>query len=602
MLGAYSRVASAALFCVCVAGSADSAEQNLAKLFGARPGFGASSLSPDGKYVALIAPIDGVDNVVMAPLDATGKPSRFTVPDSSAVDVYWHDSRQLLAKIRTVEGRGFGQEYFNAPSFYHVVLSPTGEKPPIFLKTEDAYLAGSVTAIIDLNSSDPNIIYASSLRITANRAFGTRWAPYYRRALLRVNLRNGRAETVHQGELNTAKWVMDGVGHIIARIDVDGRQKIDIFVPEGKDFRKLVTFNTNDVQVMGLTEDAASLAVAVTHDNRIGLDRIALTDGKFGEPLFRNPSADLDSVMLDDRPGRVVRIRSVSDDHSRALVVSSGVQNPPTLHVVDLKANRIDVLAEAYPQLSGKLGAGRRVTYKTSDGVELTGLLTLPPRGEAKNLPLVALGSIGFGYSDGNFDWFAQYLAQRGYAVFQSGSREAKGLGDVSSMDELGSWMNASQDDIADSKRICIVGTDSGGYMALSAPIFRPDQYACAISFAGMSDIKLVVHNARSDAAFAGNLFNSALIRNSQDYSDEALDRFSPARHADAYHAPILMLVPATYEMTMQANIMKDAMTAAKKPFELVTLKNDEGNLSKGESREALLNAVDKFLAAHIGK
>ena len=114
-MGAYSRVASAALFCVCVAGSADSAEQNLAKLFGARPGFGASSLSPDGKYVALIAPIDGVDNVVMAPLDATGKPSRFTVPDSSAVDVYWHDSRQLLAKIRTVEGRGFGQEYFNAP-------------------------------------------------------------------------------------------------------------------------------------------------------------------------------------------------------------------------------------------------------------------------------------------------------------------------------------------------------------------------------------------------------------------------------------------------------------------------------------------------------
>lgn len=44
-------------------------------------------------------------------------------------------------------------------------------------------------------------------------------------------------------------------------------------------------------------------------------------------------------------------------------------------------------------------------------------------------------------------------------------------------------------DGIADPKRICIVGGSYGGYAALAGAAFTPDLYACAASWAGVSDL-----------------------------------------------------------------------------------------------------------------
>ena len=51
-------------------------------------------------------------------------------------------------------------------------------------------------------------------------------------------------------------------------------------------------------------------------------------------------------------------------------------------------------------------------------------------------------------------------------------------------------------DGIADPKRICIVGASYGGYAALAGATFTPDLYACAVSFAGVSDLEDVAYAA----------------------------------------------------------------------------------------------------------
>ena len=73
-----------------------------------------------------------------------------------------------------------------------------------------------------------------------------------------------------------------------------------------------------------------------------------------------------------------------------------------------------------------------------------------------------------------------------------------------------GQWGLKSQDDItdgvkkliadgiADPKRICIVGASYGGYAALAGAASR-DLYACAVSFAGVSDIGKMLRSDASD-------------------------------------------------------------------------------------------------------
>jgi dipeptidyl aminopeptidase/acylaminoacyl peptidase len=354
-----------------------------------------------------------------------------------------------------------------------------------------------------------------------------------------------------------------------------------------------VLFDERNFRVIGVTYDDPSLRFAYLNPERQRLQK------------------QIEDVL----PGRTVNLVSASADRSKIAVVSSGPQNPPLLQLVNLKTSRIDVFAEAYPPLNGmRFGEVRRYPYTSRDGVALVGLVTLPPQGEAKNLPVVVLPAGGLGYAIDAFDWFAQFLAQRGYAVFQAGARNLKELGDIEHMDELGSWMTSSQNDIvegvddlvakgiADPSRICIAGAGNGGYIALSAMIVMPGKYACAISLAGFSDLRSIWQKAWDNARPAQHVFSSTLIRNRMNYSDDDVSRFSPARHAEAVQGPVLLIFGDRDSGKLQGDKMNEALLGAHKAVEYVTLRNEDGTLSRAEGRVALLNAVDKFLAAHIGK
>src|SRR6185503_59798 len=88
------------------------------------------------------------------------------------------------------------------------------------------------------------------------------------------------------------------------------------------------------------------------------------------------------------------------------------------------------------------------------------------------------------------------------YAVFQPNFRGSSGYGRKFTEAGLQQWGLKMQDDItdgvkqmiadgiADPKRVCIVGASYGGYAALAGATLSPDLYACAASFAGISDLR----------------------------------------------------------------------------------------------------------------
>ena len=155
-------------------------------------------------------------------------------------------------------------------------------------------------------------------------------------------------------------------------------------------------------------------------------------------------------------------------------------------------------------------------------------------------------------------------------------------------------------DGTVDPKRICIVGASYGGYMALAGATFSPDLYACAVSFAGVSDLDRVVEEGSSWESEAGSIWRRRI---GADKDDSKLKTAAPKNFADKVKIPVL-LVHSEKDVTVpikQSEVEEEALKHAGKPVEFVTLDGDDHYLEFGDTRTKLLKEVDRFLAAHIG-
>jgi dipeptidyl aminopeptidase/acylaminoacyl peptidase len=631
------------------------AEDNAAALFGALPTFGAASLSATGKYLAFVTPIDGNYNVVISEVDVPGKFQRVAFGQSRITNIQWANDSHLLVRLNTIAkyclGDGVSQrmrcsdddELYNQT--YIVSVANPGMPIPIN-RNGHFSPSGGGDEVIDLRV-DATHVYMSALEYDIQQ-FGRRG--FWRDRLINVNLENGGSVVVREGREQTAGWLTDA-GKVLARIDVLGPNHRDILVPDGNAFRSIASFNSPDAPIVtGLTEDGHSLAVLERpQGGTMGLYPLDLATGMNGSERLDKPGYEVARVLRDDHslkvigvdyydgdfrpyyfsperqrlqsqiesilPGRIAHLMSTSADGKKVLAYSTSSQGTPALHFVNLAASRIDNVADSYPQLRGmRLADVRQHVYRTKDGVELAGVLTLPAGKDPKNLPLIVVPSDGFSYGLLDFDWFAQYLAHRGYAVFEAGRRPSQGFGELTGAADLEKWVQSTVSDIAggvddlvskeiaDPKKICIAaGGGVDGYAALSTLAAQKGKYACAIAFSPITDMVVLLTHQHYGSALAYNNVSSTFARNHDKFPDATLAKFSPAKHADDVSAPVLLLDVDKYAWNDHTLLMRDALQSAKKPVETILMKDEDGSLLRAQSRVALLNAVDKFLAAHIG-
>jgi dipeptidyl aminopeptidase/acylaminoacyl peptidase len=89
--------------------------------------------------------------------------------------------------------------------------------------------------------------------------------------------------------------------------------------------------------------------------------------------------------------------------------------------------------------------------------------------------------------------------------------------------------------EIADPARICIVGQSFGGYAALLGAARESQWYACAISFAGVSD--LMAFHQYTQRLQSASMWSERLGSNQQ-----ALWQMSPLARVHAIETPILLM------------------------------------------------------------
>ncbi|MBL8647334.1 MAG: S9 family peptidase [Sphingosinicella sp.] len=331
-------------------------------------------------------------------------------------------------------------------------------------------------------------------------------------------------------------------------------------------------------------------------------------------PMVRFHDARREKVMEATRkafPGNRVDLIDWNDAFDRLIVLTEGTGEPPTWWIVDIKSGSAKVLGVSYTLEPEDVGPVRMFPYKAGDGLEMAGVLTLPPHREAKALPVVVLPHGGPAARDYPvFNWWAQAFASRGYAVFQPNFRGSTGLGPDFERAGHGEWGRKMQTDISDGlaelvrqglvdpKRACIMGASYGGYAALAGVTLQQGLYRCAVSVAGVSDVKrMYITDVRESAN------DRTLVRSlkAEVGSGRDLHAVSPVRFAERADAPVLLVhgKDDTVVLYEQSVAMHRALQKAGKPVDLVTLKGEDHWLSRSETRLAMLKAAVEFVERH---
>jgi dipeptidyl aminopeptidase/acylaminoacyl peptidase len=143
------------------------------------------------------------------------------------------------------------------------------------------------------------------------------------------------------------------------------------------------------------------------------------------------------------------------------------------------------------------------------------------------------------------------------------------------------------------------VGGSYGGYAALAGVTLDPGVYRCAVSVAGVSDLKRMLQDVNSFADLERRYWNRFMGVTGP--SDPLLQQLSPIKHVDAINVPVL-LIHGTDDSVVrpeQSTLMFDAMKHAKKDVQMVTLKKEDHWLSHSETRLQMLQSSVAFLRAH---
>ena len=618
--------------------------------YGATPAIEHIQLSPSGELIARITVTGETRAVVVTRLATRENLFVGEVSVSKVRDLRWiGEGRVLVVTSQTRDIASLGVP--RSELFFGQVLDLESQRVvQVLARTPDvlAVLYGPASV---RNTSDGDTLFVRAVSVSNEQI-----------NLHRIDPATGRGRSVAYMDRTTDDYVLDGEGRVIAlsRYDertgrwslrlpesqgsrdawaVDAPVDIPAFLGLGRTPRTIVIsadrpdLTSDDAGAEGSdvlfevnvdTGDWSRLPFEHHPDSLVHHPRTRLLiggarteeDGTRYE--FLDPEASRRWQAVERAFGdRVPQLASWNDALSRVIVFTDTGEAGQYL-LVDFDRGTADILADAYPAIApAQVGTVRSIHYAARDGLDIPGYLTLPPGvSEPSALPLVVLAHGGPASRDvAGFDWWAQALASRGYAVLQVNFRGSTGYGRAFLEAGYGEWGRKMQTDLSDGvrwladegvidpARVCIVGASYGGYAAMAGLALDSDVYRCGVSVAGVSDLRRMVNwEARheryrdSQTVRYWNRFMGAVRLN-----DRALDDLSPAYLAASVDRPLLLIhgKDDTVVPIEQSRVMADALRRADKPVELVELPGEDHWLSRSATRLQMLAETVRFLEAN---
>ncbi len=639
-LSLVAAIAAAALSTVAWADTAAAPSAPLierAALFG-NPSRVAGMLSPDGKWLAWIAPRDGVLNVWVAPAGDPAKaraltaekqrPIReyFWAPDSSSVlyvNDHGGDENFLLYKVDVQGGEPQSLTPFQKT---RVQLVGTSEH------IKDRILIG-------VNNRDP------------------RWHDVYS-----LDLKSGKLTEVFENKGEYAGFTADDKLELrlAAKSRPDGGTdyyRVEQGKVDAKPFSSVGLDDSLTTAPAGFTVDGKTLYWL---DSR-GRDTAALVaqDVASGKTtvLAQNPRADIDQTLVDPATGKVqayavqylkpewvaldpavkgdlaflkeqlkgnIDISSRTDADDLWTVTVDSVVKPGATYLYDRKAKKLTRLFVSRPELErATLSPMYPEAIRTRDGLTEVSYLTLPagsdqahPGRPGKPLPLVLFVHGGpwardyYGYNG-----YHQWLANRGYAVLSVNYRGSTGFGKkyISAGDLQ--WGRKMHDDlidavqwavknrIAEADKVAIMGGSYGGYATLAGLAFTPDTFACGVDIVGPSNLATLLKTIPPYWEAGRQQFYKRMGDPTTEEGRKLLHERSPLFKADAIKRPLLIGQGANDPRVNQAEsdqIVK-ALQARNIPVTYVLFPDEGHGFARPENGIAFNAVAEQFLGKCLG-
>ncbi|WP_264610831.1 alpha/beta hydrolase family protein [Sphingobium sp. B11D3B] len=605
--------------------------------FAALPFVEKATLSPDGTHIAGLFAVNGGQMITILPVAGDrANMLRFAVPDLTEVAwIRWVGNDHILVGVYAlapVEGSDW---------YVSRLLSVNRTTGKITYLMWDSGGQDAASVIWAPTDGRTEILVAAQDSIYTN--YPGFWPSVYR-----LNVANGRRVVVEKGRTDVFDWGADSQGRVRMAISYN-----DLTVHSRLLYRaeKNDVLRTIDTANLGADEDLTvpfyfvpgsdnGYVLKAGDAGHRGVFEVDLSTGKTLRTIFDREAVDDvilapdDSSLLGVRttsddapfhwfdaqlkayqeklqqaaPDTDVEILSMSADRKKMLVRFGTPDNPGLLYYFDPDNGNLAKLAEMNSRIGTKrLARSRYVQYKARDGLEIEGVLTMPRGKAGTNLPFIVMPHGGpWAHDTLTYDYWVQFLAERGYAVLQPNFRGSTGYGDAFEKAGEGQMGLAMQDDvtdgvlwavkegIADPKRVCIVGASYGGYAAMWGIAKDPDFYRCAISINGVSNVRKEVND------FGGKL-RTRLYRGQWQRMSADFRGISPVYAVDKIKTPLL-LIHGKKDVTVdhaQSARMHSAMTSAGKQVEFVSVPLADHYFTREADRLTLLRAMEDFLAKH---
>ena len=594
-------------------------------------------LSPDGTKIAFINTLGDQRNLLVLRVGETRVFSGAHVGDAKIRDIQWMDDDNLLITTSLTSLPPFGFTGAKREWSQLVTYNLSSHK-----------LAGLNFEVDDQRTL--NVLWGDpAVRVVDGKT--TLYAPglYVKDqtlpALFKFSIGESRTRLIATAYDQWTDWLVDESGRIAVQF-VYRDEKKSWEIKSRKDDRLITVAKgsaTIDVpSVLGFDSTGDSVLVEFIENGDPVWKPLLLKDGSWGPPLGQGEAftativdrktgrilggckgvdeshctffdAELQAhwnAVLRAFPGERVDLVSNSDDFTKIVVRVFGEKDGYSYSLFDWYTHGSDKLGSVYRDVVP--APVRRVSYQAADGMAIPGFLTLPRGAAEKNLPLIVMPHGGPAAADTlDFDWWAQALAAQGYAVLQPNYRGSN-LSYRFVAAGFGEWGRKMQTDLSDGvrylahegiidpKRVCIVGASYGGYAALAGATLDPRVYRCAVSVAGISDLKRFLKWTDDKMGSSDNLSQRYWDRfmGVSSPNDPTLGAISPIAHVDAVTAPILLIHGRddTVVPFEQSDVMADALKHAGKSVELIALKREDHWLSRSATRQQMLDSTVAFL------
>jgi len=385
----------------------------------------------------------------------------------------------------------------------------------------------------------------------------------------------------------------------------------------GRDKSAIYTFSLNEAKEKELIfeNDQVDVSGLMYSNKRKVLTGVSYTVAKREMVFFDDWREDIQNKLEKQLSGYEVGITSFSKDEKHAVVVAYSDKARGTYYSYDVEKNKLTELAKVSPWLNEEQMAEMRpIEYKSRDGLTINGYLTIPVGSNGKNLPVVVNPHGGPWARDSwGYNSEVQFLANRGFAVFQMNFRGSTGYGREFWEISFKQWGKTMQDDItdgvqwlvgegiADPDKIAIYGASYGGYATLAGLTFTPDLYACGVDYVGVSSLFTFMESMPPYWELYRSMMYEMVGHPEKD--KELLASSSPLRHVDKIKVPLFIAQGANDPRVKKSESDQIVNALKSQGIEVpYMVKDDEGHgFYNEENQFDFYREMEKFLMKHIG-